>query len=173
MADEYEILPHQELKDLKEELRKLKEFEITPSKQMHVTMIELNHKLDKLITIFEDAMHEVRVEEGGLSFTEKMQPIISKMNKILEQNSEIASGILAIADMVKGGEKPEPTELPELPELPTTMPRTPMPRSTTPGAAPRPQPPMTAQRAPPKAPIPQRSTEPPLPPLPKKRSFGL
>ena len=78
---------------------KLKEFEITPSKKMHVSLLELNNKLDKLLTIFEDAAHEMRVEEGGMSFVEKMRPLLEKMNKILEQNSEIASEPLCINDL--------------------------------------------------------------------------
>ena len=143
--EEYEILPHKELRELKEELNKLKEFEISPTKKMHVTMVELNHKLDKLITIFEDAMHEIRIEEGGLSFAEKMSPLLDKMNKILEQNSEIASGILAVADMVKElkGDELKPTRM--MPELPM---------------GPAPQMPPTNSRLPP-------------PPPPPRRSFGL
>ncbi|MBW3019144.1 hypothetical protein KY329_03095 [Candidatus Woesearchaeota archaeon] len=150
--DEYELLPHKELSELKEELRKLKEFEISPTKKMHVTMVELNHKLDKLVTIFEDAMHEVRIEEGGLSFADKMKPLLEKMNKILEQNSEIASGILAVADMVKEikgepklGVMPQKVQ-PELPPLPGM-----------------------ARIAPP----PAQSRELPPPPPPPKRTFGL
>lgn len=163
-AEEYELLPHKEIQELKEELRKLKEFEITPTKKMHVTMIELNHKLDKLITIFEDAMHEVRVEEGGLSFAEKMKPVVSKMNKILEQNSEIASGILAVADMLKGKEaRPTYEEEPELPSLEAP------PRPPVPPTPPSPR----APPGPPGPPKPAPAEGPPLPPPPRKRSFGL
>lgn len=199
--EEYELLPHHELQELKEELRRLKEFEITPSKKMHVTMIELNHKLDKLITIFEDAMHEVRVEEGGLKFADKMRPVVSKMNKILEQNSEIASGILAVVDMLKeekgsqrfGEPKKELPPLPgeELPPLPgqnmqppsapTPPPRqTGPPRMPTQPPGPKPTgPPRTGAMPPPPPPEPSpKPTGPPPPrsqplPPPKRRSFGL
>ena len=94
--EEYELLPHKEIEDLKDELAKLKEFEIAPSKKLQLSLLELNNKLDKMVTIFEDASHEMKIEEGGLSFTDKMKPLLEKMNKILEQNSEIASGILAL-----------------------------------------------------------------------------
>src|SRR5574341_731823 len=122
--DEYELLPHKEIEDLKEELSKLKEFEIAPSKKLQVSLLELNTKLDKLITIFEDATHEMRIEEGGLSFTEKMKPLLEKMNKILEQNSEIASGILALADMVK---ELKEGEAPAIEAPPSFAPEAPMP----------------------------------------------
>jgi hypothetical protein len=161
--EEYELLPHKEIEDLKEELSKLKEFEIAPSKRLQVSLLELNTKLDKLITIFEDATHELRVEEGGLSFTEKMRPLLEKMNKILEQNSEIASGKLALADMVKEiKEKPEeaPRRIP-MPEPEPTMPTPAMPRPA-------------GMMAPPVGAMPP-GVPPgmPLPPLPRKRTFGI
>ena len=127
--DEYELLPHREIEELKAELAKLKEFDIAPTKKLQVSMLELNAKLDKLITIFEDASHELRVEESSLSFAEKMQPILERMNKILDQNAEIASGILAVADLLKEKEKSEihagPPEMPQF--APQGMPRAGLP----------------------------------------------
>ncbi len=167
--EEYELLPHKEIEDLKEELAKLKEFEIAPSKKLQVSLLELDTKLDKLITIFEDATHEMRIEEGGLSFTEKMKPLLEKMNKILEQNSEIASGILALADMVKEGktaQKPETEEFgmspsPQMQMMPPMQMAPPMP--------------MPPRQAPPAGPMPP-GVPPgmPLPPMPpRRRTFGL
>lgn len=105
---EYEILPHKEIKDLKDELAKLKEYEVTPTRKLQISILDLNNKLDKLITIFEEAMHGIRVEEGGLKFEEKMRPVLERMNKILEQNKDIADGMVAIADMVKEMKKTGP-----------------------------------------------------------------
>ncbi|RJQ19430.1 hypothetical protein C4580_05125 [Candidatus Woesearchaeota archaeon] len=175
-SEEYELLPHKEIEELKSELSKLKEFELTPSKKMHVSLLELNTKLDKLLTIFEDAAHEMRVEEGGLSFAEKMRPLLEKMNKILEQNSEIASGILALADLVKEMREPqlvheEPT-VPEpgmpMPSMPANMP--PLQGQVPPGAAPAP---LQAGGIPPPPRTVNTPAVPPLPPLPRKRTFGL
>ncbi len=100
-GEEYEILPQKEIQELKSELRKLKEFEITPGKKMQVSLVEVNAKLDKMLSVFEEAMTALQLEEGGLSFKDKMKPVVEKMNKILEQNSEIAQGIVAVADLVK------------------------------------------------------------------------
>lgn len=144
--DEYELLPHREIEELKAELSKLKEFDIAPTKKLQVSMLELNAKLDKLITIFEDASHDLRTEESSLSFSDKMQPMLERMNKILDQNAEIASGILAIADLLKEGKAPE-QRAPELPSF-----ATPMPMGAP--AMPRPQ------------------GLPPIPP-PPRRTFGI
>jgi hypothetical protein len=165
--EEYELLPHKEIEDLKEELSKLKEFEIAPSKRLQVSLLELNTKLDRLMMIFEDATHELRVEEGGLSFTEKMKPLLEKMNKILEQNSEIASGILALADMVKELKEARPEEM----SRPAYEVREEAP---APMMAPRPAGMMAPPRAPPVGMMPP-GVPPgmPLPPLPRKRTFGI
>jgi len=172
--DEYELLPHREIEELKDELAKLKEFEIAPSKRLQVSLLELNTKLDKLITIFEDATHELKIEEGGLSFTEKMKPLLEKMNKILEQNSEIASGILALADMVKEmkevheekAELPKPIEISKPEHVSIGMPPPPMP--------PIPMEAMPPAHAPPVGKMPP-GVPPgmPLPPVRKRRTFGL
>lgn len=179
--EEYELLPHKEIEELKKELQNLKEFEITPTKKMQVSVLDLNKKLDKLITIFEDASHQVKVEEGGLSFTEKMRPLLEKMNKILEQNAEIASGILAVADMVKEVrgvplKRLAPKISPGLPPLPGAyspitgppIPPPPRPPAVPPAHVRTPVPP-----APPIPPAEAPATGPPLPPLPRKRTFGL
>src|SRR3989344_8433907 len=99
--EEYEILPHKEITELKDQLEKLKSFEVAPTKKLTVNLVELNAKIEKLLNIFEEASRQINVEEGGLTFQEKMRPIFEKMNKILEQNSEIAEGIVAVADLIK------------------------------------------------------------------------
>ena len=56
---------------------------------------EINAKLDKLLKIFEDAMSELKSASSGLS-----PAVEEKIDKLLEQNGEIADGIVAIADIV-------------------------------------------------------------------------
>lgn len=183
-GEEYEILPEKAVSALREEVRKAKEFEIMPTKQLHVSLNELNSKLDRLLTIFDAASKEIKLEEGGLSFQEKMRPLIEKMNKILEQNSEIAEGIVALADMVKDfreeletkgitvTEKKQGGTQPEVPlfaqsQMPTFEPK--------PFAQRMPAPPPV--EAPMIAPPPFEAIGPPSAPPsmapPKKRLFGL
>ncbi|RLE46961.1 hypothetical protein DRJ25_03420 [Candidatus Woesearchaeota archaeon] len=185
--EEYELLPHKEVEELKEELRKLKEFELTPTKKLEVSVIELNKKLDRLIDIFEKASVDLKEEEGGLTFKERIRPVVDKMNKILEQNAEIASGILAIADLLKGKVEPEdslkglvPPPKPPQPQSNFSNPPAPFPpphnlqRGQLPPARPLPPPGvnirMPVQPQPNAAPQAQGL---PPPPPPKKRTFGL
>lgn len=100
-SDEYELLPHREVEELKQELGKLKSYEVSPSKKLGINLVELTTKLDKLIAIFDEASRQITLEEGGLTFHDKMKPLVDKMHNILQQNSEIAEGIVAVADLVK------------------------------------------------------------------------
>ncbi len=158
---DYELLPHKEIEDLRQELKKLKGFDSAPGKNLQVSIVELNKKIDKLIAIFEEAMHEVKLEEGGLSFKEKMSPIVDRMQKILEQNSEIADGIVTIGDMIK--------ELKEsLAEETRSSPA--MQQPSAPFRLPQQLPPAAMGASQPLGPPPSLSP-PPLPP--RKRTFGL
>ncbi|MEK6849563.1 MAG: hypothetical protein AABY01_03260 [Nanoarchaeota archaeon] len=172
--DNYELVPYKEIQDLKEELKRLKDVPIPSTKKLQVTMDDLAAKMDRLTAIFEEAGHEIKTEEGGLSFQEKMKPLLEKMNKILEQNSEIAKGIVAVADLVndlKGNMEEGFTVKKEetMPSGDTFIRPEPNMRSFSP-------PPM--QRSAPMGPPQQFGAMPPMgPPLPplsqQKRKFGI
>lgn len=134
LSDEtYEILPAEEIEELKEELKRMKEFEIAPSKKMQMNIIELNVKLDRMIKIFEEAMHELKVE-GAEGLMERIRGLDNKLDELLEQNRTIAEGMVAIADLVTRQQKPK-QELPPIPK--PSPPGTPSP----PGPPPRVPPP--------------------------------
>jgi len=99
---------------------------------------EINAKLDKLLKIFEDAMSELKSASSGLS-----PAVEEKIDKLLEQNGEIADGIVAIADIV--------TELKQAVESKSGAPLPPRPPS-------RPLPPPIGPR---------------VPPPPKRGLFGI
>lgn len=125
--EEFELLPHKEIIELREELKRMKESEINPTKKFSVGVSELNSKIDKLISIFEEAGQQMTQIEGGATFEEKMAPVNEKLNKILEQNGEIASALVALADMMNElkSSKPEKVE-PIEPSFPDSMPIPPM-----------------------------------------------
>jgi hypothetical protein len=146
--EEYELVPYKEINELKDELHKLKDYPIPSSKKLQVTMDELAMKLDRMTAILEEASHELHAEEGGMTFQERMKPLIEKMNKILEQNSEIAKGIVAVADLVEelrgrlesGFMVKEHTGQPEMPQSVAQMQPPQMPPMQQMGAPEGPQP---------------------------------
>lgn len=100
IEEEYELMPHKEIVELREELRELKSLPSGAGSHAESSYEELTKKMDRLIEIFEEAEKSVKVEEGAMSFKEKMAPFAEKVNKVLEQNSEIAEGIVALADLM-------------------------------------------------------------------------
>jgi len=183
-SEEYELIPEKEISELKEELKRIKEFEVQPTKKLSVNFAELNVKIDRLLAIFEEAFRELKVEEGGLTFQEKMKPLIERMDKVLEQNSQIAQGMVALNDVVSelkerievagtmpvsNAPPPEPQEImiparsqeiaqpPEMPMLPSgPMPFGPPGREPLPGMLP---------------PLPRGVPPPPPPAPPRRRGF--
>ncbi|MEM4282451.1 MAG: hypothetical protein QW559_01270 [Candidatus Woesearchaeota archaeon] len=158
-SNEYELVPYKEIKEMQEELAKIKEFPSGPARRMQISMDQLAAKLDKLIAIFEEAMHELRVEEGGLSFQEKMKPLMDRMSKILDQNAEIASGIVALADLINEL-KQKVERIPSLTAPPYAIPPSPRPMPAPVGPITTPQAPTSTAPAPPGL---------PPPPIPPKR----
>jgi hypothetical protein len=99
--EEYELVPYKEIAELKDELHRLKDYPIPSSKKLQVSMDELALKIDRMTQIMEEAGHEMHAEEGGLSLEDKLGPIMERLEKVLEQNSEIAKGIVAVADLIE------------------------------------------------------------------------
>jgi hypothetical protein len=100
IEEDYELLPHKDIVELREELRKLKSMPPEAGKHAEASYEELTERMDSLLEIFKEAEKTIGIEEGAATFKEKMAPILEKMTKILEQNSEIAEGIVALADIM-------------------------------------------------------------------------
>ena len=173
--EEYELLPHREIEALRDELKQLKSMPEEAGPHTDVAFEELTKKMDRLIEIFTAAEHEIKVEEGALTFKEKMAPLIQKMDKILEQNSEIAEGVVALADILSEMRSKLEVGVAFKPKAPGVMPPPAAPRvpplGGPPGGIPPPGVPPVGPPIPPVGPG-------PLPPLPrapappeKKRKF--
>lgn len=165
IEDEYELIPHKEIVELKDELKKLHDNPPTPNKHLQISMDDLAKKIDNLVNVFEKAMHTMTEDEGGATFKERMQPILHRMDKVLEQNAQIADGIVALADLVAElKENSEAHQQHNPGSLSRTMPPPPGSMPSPPGEFPPP---------PAFPPPPQGSPHPPLsgmpPPPPRKR----
>lgn len=122
MPDEYEILPHQEIEQLRKELESLREMDVTPAKKLHISIVELNRNIEKLLDIFEEAIHEIKVEEGGIMFSDKIKPVLSRLDRVeknMESMADVLSNVIAPAisdlhDNMTGGSPPRgaPDEVP-------------------------------------------------------------
>lgn len=186
VEEEYELLPHKDIVELREELRKLKSLPPEAGRHTEASFEELTKRMDRLLEVFEEAEKTIKIEEGAATFKEKMAPIVEKMNTILKQNSEIAEGIVALADIMneikdklevgviykaKEAERvrtepihrpptPMPPGPPPMPGAPMPPPMPPLP-TAAPGGLPPPPLPRSGAPMPPPAPAPG-----PMPPPP-------
>lgn len=166
IEEEYELMPHKEIVELREELRKMKSLPVVAGHHAETSYEELTKKMDRLIEIFEEAEKSVKVEEGAMSFKEKMAPFTEKVGKVLEQNSQIAEGIVALADIMNEiKDKLEVGVIYKAKEAEKMeMPRPAVPKPAAPGV---PVPPPGPGMPPPRPPMPPPTGGPAPPPLPR------
>jgi len=95
--DDYELLPHEELENLRQEISKLKNTPFPNTKQsksLLESMETLSLSINKLIKIFEGAQEDLIKEYSESSPTKILKEISA-------QNAKIAEGIVAVANMVR------------------------------------------------------------------------
>jgi len=157
--EEYAIVSKKEFDKLRTELEKLKKNPLGGSKQgedLQDSVDNLSTSLNSMMELFKEASDQMKIEEHDTDILgKKLDPLLEKVDTLIEQNQKIAKGIVAVADMVK--EKLESHEAKPEPE-PMGLPPGPMGGPLPPG------PPMPGPM-----PAPPRGM-PPLPPLgPKKK----
>ena len=146
--DDYELLPHKDIIELKKELEKLKK---GPTPESRDQMEKLTDSINNLLNLFKEASSQMHLEEQeGNLVSEKLGPIEEKLDQILDQNQKIAEGIVALADLIK--EMKEEKE-PPMPRLRMGPMQGPMPQGPPPGM-PR---------------MPEFGGFPPMPPPPRRR----
>lgn len=119
--DEYEILPHKEIEDLKNELDALKK---GPTPESRNQMQKLNDSINSLLGLFKEASSQMNLEEEEANLvSQKLIPLEEKMDQILDQNQKIAEGIVALADLVKDMRDRMKNDQKQMPRFRTGMPQ--------------------------------------------------
>ena len=135
--EEYAIVSKKEFLKLKNELEKLKKNPLqgTPAgENLQESIDNLSTSLNGMMSLFKEAADDLKIEERDTQIvSKKLDPLMEKVDTLIEQNQKIAKGIVAVADMVKEKlaaieEKTEPKreEKPSLPPL-GAAPAPPMP----------------------------------------------
>ncbi len=138
--DDYEILSHDEIQSLRDELRRLKDNPASSDKSLQASMQNLTKVISDLMALFKDAEQQMKLDkEEEEDIGKKLDDAISRLKVLEDQNEKIASAMVAIADMVehstKSGFKPReapapvPTAGPPPSPEPFNQPRPPMPGS--------------------------------------------
>jgi hypothetical protein len=181
--EEYAIVSKKEFMKLKQEIEKLKKNPLQGSpagENLQESIEGLNTSLTGMMELFKTAADELKIEERDTHIvSQKLDPLIEKVDTLIEQNQKIAKGIVAVADMVR--EKLEEMEHgPAIPEHkesemhPLGMPSAPRPEPIKPIQAPTmdmsgsqtmPEPAMPSSMPP----MPEMPSPMPPPPKPKKK----
>ena len=115
---EYEIMPHKLLSDLKYDVEALKKKLTQPDAKADELILEIESMKDslhELTTIFERAIEETKSEDLSKVIKEKLDTVV-------KQNEVIARGMVAISDKLEefmAGESTKPKMHPSTPHMGT------------------------------------------------------
>ena len=181
--DDYDLLPHRQINELKGLVQDLKSKVGRASpKDLIDAMDSLTKSIDSLMNLFKQAADEMRYEEKEeiLSGGSEHKAINDKLDKIIEQNKIIANGMVAVSNMVrdfagKQGKQQTAQQAPKPQQFqPSLQPSMKVPNFPQPGFQPQFNAPMPPR---PQMPSPGFMEEPPLPDFeeePKKKGlFGV
>ena len=99
-SEEYEILPHQLLQDLKGEVEALKKKLMAPDAKANELILEiesLKDSIHELTTVFQKALEDIKEED----LAKTLRVINERLDNVVVQNETIAKGMVAIADRVE------------------------------------------------------------------------
>lgn len=119
--EEYEIMPHRTIENIKHELEDLKKRatskDAISSESFRSSLDNLTQSINSLMALFKEAAEEMKLEEETeSSLKENIGPLIHKINEIEEENKTIAKGILTVADMIKDMKTEKRIERPIMPQ---------------------------------------------------------
>ena len=103
MAEEdYDLVPYKDISELKRELEGMKGRKDIPANDIYNAVQKLAQTMTDMLEVFGAATEQMKMDEREYeSEVRKHEMIISKLDKLIEQNRTIAEGMVAIVEMVK------------------------------------------------------------------------
>ncbi len=99
--EEYELLPHKLLSDLKFDVEALKKKLTQPDTKMNELILEIESMKDaihELNVVFEKALEQTKGEDP----VQNMNALNQRLETVVTQNETIAKGMIAISDKLEG-----------------------------------------------------------------------
>ena len=97
-----ELVPYKDISDLKKDLEGMKGRKDISTKELYDAVQRLGQTMADMLEVFGAAAEQMRIEEQSYeSSAKKHEMIVTKLDKIIDQNKTIAEGMVAIVDMVK------------------------------------------------------------------------
>src|SRR3989338_5307111 len=103
MAEEdFEVDSYKSISDLNKELVAMKGKKDISVKDLYDTVQKLTGTMSDMLEVFGAAAEQLKLEEREYETdARKHEFIISRLDKIIDQNKTIAEGMVAIVDMIK------------------------------------------------------------------------
>ena len=103
MAEEdFDLVPYKDISELKRELEGMKGRKDIPANDIYNAVQKLAQTMTDMLEVFGAATEQMKMDEREYeSEARKHEMIISKLDKLIEQNRTIAEGMVAIVEMVK------------------------------------------------------------------------
>lgn len=102
MAEEEEFSPYKDISELKRGLEAIKDKKDVSTKELYDAVLKLAQTINDMLEVFGAAAEQMKLEEKELETeTRKHEIIVTKLDKLVDQNKTIAEGMVAIVDMVK------------------------------------------------------------------------
>lgn len=103
--EEYQHVPKSKLADMEKELRVLKNARAgkgVTNEELQVSIERLTSGMEQMMKIFKMATEQIQLEDHDQdTVSQRLAPIIEKIDRLAEQNEKIADGVVAVADMIK------------------------------------------------------------------------
>ena len=97
-----EDLAYKDISELKKELEGMKGRKDISAKELYDAVHGLSQTISDMLEVFGAAAEQMRLEEKGYEAeAKKHEVIMSKLDKVIDQNKTIAEGMVAIVEMVK------------------------------------------------------------------------
>jgi len=102
LDDDYEIIPHRQIADLKKQLSDLRsKQDSSSSSELVGSMSSLSKSMDSMLKLFTEAADELKLDsKGEHELAHHLNPLNKKLDEIIDQNKTIAEGMVAIHDAV-------------------------------------------------------------------------
>ena len=102
MEMEEEFTPYKDISELKRELEGMKGKKDIPANDIHNAVQKLAQTMTDMLEVFGAAAEQMKLEEQEYEAnTKKHEMVISKLDKLIDQNKTIAEGMVAIVEMIK------------------------------------------------------------------------
>jgi TolA-binding protein len=101
-AEDWEIIPHKILADLRDEVEALKQKLSKPQEEELMGSIsDLKKSISELHSLFSTALQQMSHESESEHESKAVQDIIKQLSEVKQENQQIAKAMVAIADMVE------------------------------------------------------------------------